>query len=569
MALEIFKLVGSIFVDNTAANDSIAKTDEKAEGLGKKFLAGVGTAGKWAAGITAAAGAVGASMVASAKDTAANMDVIDKASQRMDISAESYQELAHAAGLCGVEMSTMEKAAKKLEGKDLNMDEALAQIYELGTAEERAAKASELFGDAVAYQMTPMLNASAADMEAMRQEANDLGLVMSSDAVKAGADMNDAFSKIQDSIGSLKNGLGNALIPIVQKLADLILKNMPTIQNLLKGITPLIAGAADVLLPMLGDLVESLLPIFIDFMGQLMPVFSKLVEAVLPVVVKLLETLLPPAIQIIDAILPVLIDLLDAIMPILDVLLEVIAELFPVVMTLLQPLIQIIKEVLPPLIQLITQLSGPVLEVAMKIFKQFADLIKGAVNSALESVGPLIENIKGYLNGIIEFVTGVFTGNWEQAWNGIVNIFGNIFEGIINACKVPLNYVIGAINGVFSKLGSLTIPDWVPGIGGTTFSLPQIPLLAKGGDIKGAGSVIVGEAGPELLELPQGARVTPLNAGAGASAGIDYDKLADAVAKAIQSIPIAKIVPNENGIFDLVVEKQREAISSGRQGIMA
>ena len=181
--MEIFKLIGSVMVDTADAEKSIQKTSDEAEGFGTKLSNGIKTAGKWAAGVAAGAAAVGAAMVKASKDTAAEMDAIDKGSQRMKITAQSYQELAHAAGLSGVSMSALEKAAKKLEGTDMNLDEALDQIYAMGTAEERAAKAAEIFGDSVAYEMTPMLNASAEDMAAMRQEAHDLGLVMSDEAV--------------------------------------------------------------------------------------------------------------------------------------------------------------------------------------------------------------------------------------------------------------------------------------------------------------------------------------------------------------------------------------------------
>lgn len=58
MALEVFKLFGTIMVNNDEANKSISATEGKAEGLGKKLLGGVGTAAKWAAGIAAAAATV-------------------------------------------------------------------------------------------------------------------------------------------------------------------------------------------------------------------------------------------------------------------------------------------------------------------------------------------------------------------------------------------------------------------------------------------------------------------------------------------------------------------------------
>ena len=102
MALEIFKLVGSVMVDTNEANKSLAKTDEHAEKAGNSLLKAAEKAAKWAAGLVAAAGAVGGAMIASARATASNLDEIDKASQRMEMDAESYQKLAYAADLCGV-----------------------------------------------------------------------------------------------------------------------------------------------------------------------------------------------------------------------------------------------------------------------------------------------------------------------------------------------------------------------------------------------------------------------------------------------------------------------------------
>ncbi|MBR0523103.1 MAG: hypothetical protein IJJ75_07915, partial [Firmicutes bacterium] len=165
--MEIFKLFGSIMVDSAEAEKSISKTGEKAEGLGTKLSSGIKTAAKWAAGITAGAMAVGGAMVAAAKDTAATADTIDKASQRMGVSAEAYQELAYAAEMSGVSVGALEKAAKKLECTDLNMEEAMAQIMSIEDASERAAAAADLFGESVAYEMTPLLNAGAEGMADM------------------------------------------------------------------------------------------------------------------------------------------------------------------------------------------------------------------------------------------------------------------------------------------------------------------------------------------------------------------------------------------------------------------
>lgn len=285
---EIFKLVGSIFVDTDKANESLSKTDKKAESVGSTLASAAGKAGVFAAGLATAAAGVTTGLTKLAADSASTADVIDKASQRMKIGAESYQELSHAASLSGVEMSTLEKAAKKLEGTDLNLDDAMEQIYALGTAEERSAKAAELFGDAVAYQMTPMLNASAEDMANMRQEAHDLGLVIEEDAVKSGAELNDAMSKVKDSISGLVTNLGASLMPIVLDVCNEIIAFMPTIMAIVQDIVPTLNSLLSTLLPILMDLAKELLPPILELFTALLPLFQLLCEIILPPLIKLI-----------------------------------------------------------------------------------------------------------------------------------------------------------------------------------------------------------------------------------------------------------------------------------------
>lgn len=115
------------------------------------------------------------------------------------------------------------------------------------------------------------------------------------------------------------------------------------------------------------------------------------------------------------------------------------------------------------------------------------------------------------LNGIVDFITGVFTGNWSRAWQGVTNIFGGIFEGIAAMAKAPINAMIGLINGFLGGLNNIKIPKWVPKVGGRGFNISQIPYLAKGGHLIN-GDAIMGEAGPELLSVRNGkTTVTPLS----------------------------------------------------------
>ena len=282
--MEIFKLVGSVMVDTADAEKSISKTTDKAEGLGNKLSSGIKTAGKWAAGVVAGAVAVGTAMVKAAKGVAETADAIDKGAQRMKISTDSYQELSHAASLCGVQMGTLEKAAKKLEGTDMSFDDAMKEIYALGTAEERAAKASELFGDSVAYEMTPMLNASADEMADMRKEAHDLGLVMSEEAVSNGAAMGDMFSKVEESIATLKMGLMEEFMPYIMEILDWMIENIPeikaTIKSVMDAIMPIVQPILQAIMNLLPPIMQAIQKLLDWIMPYLEPLLSAIGEAV-------------------------------------------------------------------------------------------------------------------------------------------------------------------------------------------------------------------------------------------------------------------------------------------------
>lgn len=146
---------------------------------------------------------------------------------------------------------------------------------------------------------------------------------------------------------------------------------------------------------------------------------------------------------------------------------------------------------------------------------QVFNFVKGFIGNTF---GGILKNIENFFNagkrifsGLVDFVTGVFTGNWSKAWQGVVNIFGGIFDGIVAIAKSPLNFMIGLINGFIGGLNKIKIPKWVPGIGGKGFNIGTIPYLAEGGHLLN-GQAIVGEAGPELLTNQHGrTTVTPLS----------------------------------------------------------
>ena len=271
MAVELFKLVGSVFIDTDKANESLQKTDKKASSFASTLGNVAGTAVKFGTAAIGVATAVGGAALGVADKVAKQTDEIDKASIRMGISAESYQELAYAAGQCGIEMSTMEQAAKKLEGTDLSFDDAINQIMSLGTAEERSAAAADLFGEKVAYNLSPLLEQSTEDFDGLIQRANDLGLVMSGDAVKNGVAFGDMLSDIKQMIGSLATQIGTALFPIANALFEQIIAFMPTIQGYMAQLVPFLVQVVSAVLPVLFSLLEALMPVAMEIIEQILP----------------------------------------------------------------------------------------------------------------------------------------------------------------------------------------------------------------------------------------------------------------------------------------------------------
>lgn len=168
-----------------------------------------------------------------------------------------------------------------------------------------------------------------------------------------------------------------------------------------------------------------------------------------------------------------------------------------------------------------------------------------AVSAAVNGIASIINGAFTVFNGLITFISGVFTGNWRQAWEGVKNIFKGIFDTFAALCKAPINAVISIINGAISSLNKInvTIPDWVPGLGGRSFgvNIPAIPQLYKGTDNWKGGMAMIHDRGGEIVDLPQGARVYPHDksvemarregqrSGSAGSVQITIQKLADKI----------------------------------------
>lgn len=101
-------------------------------------------------------------------------------------------------------------------------------------------------------------------------------------------------------------------------------------------------------------------------------------------------------------------------------------------------------------------------------------------------VSDLYNSVKQILGGIITFISGVFTGDWDKAWEGVKQIFKGIWNGIVSILEGAVNLIIGGINWMIRQLNKIQIkaPDWLGG-GTIGFNIPaistvSIPRLAQG-----------------------------------------------------------------------------------------
>ncbi len=168
-----------------------------------------------------------------------------------------------------------------------------------------------------------------------------------------------------------------------------------------------------------------------------------------------------------------------------------VEELGEFIMKLTNGALEIWNKFISPIVDFLVKTLGP-------IFVTVFNYIVDSVGTAIAFISDLIKSLLQVFNGLIDFILGVFTGNWSRAWQGVVNIFSGIFNGIVGVVKWPLNLIIDMVNAAISGINTMikTI-NKVPGVNIST--VPKIPKLAKGGIIDSPTIAMVGEAGKEAV----------------------------------------------------------------------
>ncbi len=213
---------------------------------------------------------------------------------------------------------------------------------------------------------------------------------------------------------------------------------------------------------------------------------------------------------------------------------------------------QTVQPQLQPFIDICMKIGSYLKDTLLEVFKIVWKAAGDYVVAWFEGVSEVIDNALGVIEGIITFLTGVFQGDWEKAWTGIVQAVGSIFGTLEALVKTPINAVINLVNkaiGAINKI-SVDLPSAVGG-GHIGFDIPTIQTLAKGTDYWQGGIVQISEKGGEIVDLPSGSRVYPHD---------ESVRMARQESKKNFSVTIAKLADSIVVREDSDIDKIAEAI---------
>ncbi len=158
-------------------------------------------------------------------------------------------------------------------------------------------------------------------------------------------------------------------------------------------------------------------------------------------------------------------------------------------LTLWWEALQLLGRVAAEVVQWVVAKLGEVVSFIAGIPGRVADVLGSVFRPLLDAMGTAYNFVHDRVGDIVGFITGI-PGR-------VGNVFSGMFDGITGAMRSAVNAVAGLWNRTVGRL-SFTIPDWVPGLGGNGFDVPDIPYLARGGLARSATQAIVGEASSRL-----------------------------------------------------------------------
>ena len=508
--------------------------DPEAEKAGKsaggKLSSALGGAAKLGvgavAGLSAAVAGVGASITSSAASVAAYGDDIDKMSQKLGVSSSFYQEWDAVLQHSGTSMDSMSATFKKLAtaSQDASNDQqeafkklglSMKDVQSMSTEQlftsvisglqgmeegtERTALATQLLGRG-AMEMGALLNTSAADTQAMIDTVNQLGGVMSDDAVKASAQFQDSLQDMQTAFTGVKNKAMTELLPgfssVMDGLAGLVTGSQDGSQKIKDGMTSIISNvsemipkliegitpALDALIELAPQIVENLATGILNAIPALMPSLVKMITEITQGLIKMLPQLVEVGLKMIGELatgiakaLPDLIPTIaDVVLQIVDTLIDNIDMLVDAAIAIMVGLAEGLIKALPKLIEKVPEIIVKLIDACVKNAPKMAEaslkiiieLAAGLIKAIPELIKAIPQIVVSLVNGFFELISeyqeigsNIVSGIWEgikSAWDGLIKKVSELGEKLVS--KVKGFFDIGSPSKVFRD----EVGKWIP-----------------------------------------------------------------------------------------------------------
>lgn len=499
------------------AASSFNSTAEKISVSAGKMSQKFGTLADKTKGLSMAAGGALAGLAGLAVKAGKDADELNTLSKQTGVATDELQKMQYAADLIDVDTDTivggLRKLKKNLDGHEetwkrvgVNVRDANGEYRDItsifyDTVEglskienetERDTVAMDLFGKS-ADELAGVIDDGGAALKQLGEEAENMGVIISQDDLDKANELNDALdtlkAEILPTIAQLGVEIAEAIMPYIPAIKEAIENVLASLRNISPQMVMIVGAVLAI--------TAALSPMF-SLLSGLTGVISTLTSST-GALGGVLGGLSAPILAIVAAI-------------------GVAIAAFVHLWNTNEEFRNKITAIWDGLKAKFESFGQGIVERLNKMgfdFQSFGDVVKSIWDALCNYLGPIFTNtfdaIAAVLGGALDVLTGLFdvfaglfTGNWEQMWNGVKEIFEGIWDAIVGVLKGAINIIINAINALIGGINKI-------GFGEHKINIPLIPMLAEGG-ILTSGSAIVGEAGPEFVQVSNGqAMVQPLS----------------------------------------------------------
>lgn len=499
--MNLLDLFVKVAYDDKDVEKGIEGTSKKGAGFASKLGGVFGGVARVVGTISTAAIALGGAFVKGAMDVSDYGSEVNDMSQKLNMSAKGFQEWRYILGQSGVDIGVLQGGMKKLSesavaGSDsfktlgisqeqlstLSTEElfntTIAQLSEMEAGNERTALASDLFGRS-ATELLPILNSGASGIEEMRKQAEDYGLVMSDEAVKASDDFGDSVSLMKQTLTGMKNRMMGEFLPaltlVTDGLAKLFTGDTSGLDSINEGIgqfvnkiseaIPQIIEIGGSILQALASAIMQNMPLLVTAAFDLISQFAGFVLQNIPLLLETALTILTTLALGIAEQAPTLIPaVVQTVITIIETLIDNIPMLINAAIQLVNGIASGILKALPLLVkaapEIILSLINAIVANLPTLLAASADIIVAITKGVIAAIPQLLAAVPQILMALV----GAFASLAPQVWDIGKNLVSGIWQGISNSTQWIFDKIkgwVGSVVNYIKKLFGIKSPSTV------------------------------------------------------------------------------------------------------------